>query len=143
MEFLINKSAPLAGESSVALMGEIANRGLSTYADEAKRTFDLLWSDLDSVQSKLDRMGPLAAMAFSQHYDTVTHLLRSFARGAFVASGATQAELTALLADAATWILTHPDHALSIAVLDKMPTSTFIPPAAYTINANGTVTLIP
>ena len=143
MEFLINKSEPLAGESSVSLMGEIATRGLSAYADEAKRTFDLLWSDLDSVQSKLDRIGPLAAMAFSQHYDTVTHLLRSFARGAFVASGATVEELTALLADAPTWILTHPDHALSIAVLEKMPKSTFIPPASYTINKDGTGTLIP
>lgn len=142
MQFLINKSAPLAGESSVSLMGDIATRGLSNYADEAKRTFELLWSDLDSVQSKLDRMGPLAAMAFLQHHDTVTHLLRSFARAAFSASGATVEELTALLADAPTWILTHPDHALSLAVLDKMPTSTFIPPASYTINANGTVTLI-
>jgi len=141
MEFLTNKSAPLAGESSVALMGDIASRGLAMYADAATQTFDLLWSDIDSVQSKLDRMGNFAAMAFSQHRDTVTHLLRSFARGAFIASGATQAELTALLADAPTWILTHPDHALSIAVLAKMPTSTFIPPAAYTINANGTVTL--
>lgn len=143
MEFLTNKSAPLAGESSVSMMGEIATRGLSNYADEAKRTFDLLWSDPDSVQAKLDRMGNMSAMAFSQHYDTVTHLLRSFARGASISSGATTADLTALLADAPTWILTHPDHALSIAVLDKMPTSTFIPPASYTINANGTVTLIP
>ena len=143
MQFLINKSEPLAGESSVALMGDIASRGLATYADAATQTFDLLWSDTASVQSKLDRMGPLAAMAFSQHYDTVTHLLRSFARGAFVESGATQAELTALLADAPTWILTHSDHALSQAVLAKMPTSTWIPPAAYTINADGTVTLIP
>ena len=141
MEFLINKSAPLAGESSVALMGDIASRGLATYTDAATQTFDLLWSDTASVQSKLDRMGPLAAMAFSQHYDTVTHLLRSFARGAFVESGATPAELAALLADAPTWILTHPDHALSVAVLDKMPTSTFLPPAAYTINSDGTVTL--
>jgi len=141
MEFLINKSEPLAGESSVALMGQIATRGLADYADEAKRTFDLLWSDIDSVQSKLDRMGTLAALAFDQHYDTVTHLLRSFARGAFIESGATQAELAALLADAPTWLLTHPDHALSIAVLDKMPASAFIPPAAYTINSNGTVTL--
>ena len=142
MEFLTNKPAPLAGESSVALMGEIATRGLSAYADEAKRTFDLLWSDIDSVQSKLDRMGPLAAMAFDQHYDTVTHLLRSFARGAFAESGATQAELAALLADAPTWILTHPDHALSVAVLAKMPASTWMPPAQYTINSDGTVTLI-
>ena len=143
MQFLINKSEPLAGESTVALMGEIASRGLALYADAATQTFDLLWSDTASIQSKLDRMGNQAAMAFAQHYDTVTHLLRSFARGAFISSGATTAELTALLADAPTWILTHPDHALSIAVLDKMPTSTFIPPAAYTINANGTVTLIP
>jgi len=141
MEFLINKSEPLDGESSVALMGQIATRGLSNYADEAKRTFDLLWSDPDSVQAKLDRMGNLASMAFEQHADTVTHLLRSFARGAFAESGATQAELAALLADAPTWILTHPDHALSIAVLAKMPTSTFIPPDAYTINSNGTITL--
>ena len=142
MEFLINKSEPLAGESSVSLIGDIATRGLAAYADEAKRTFDLLWSDTDSAQSKLDRMGNLAAMAFDQHYDTVTHLLRSFARGEFIESGATQAELAALLADAPTWILTHPDHALSIAVLAKMPTSTWVPPAAYTINSNGTVTLV-
>ena len=141
MEFLINKSEPLEGESSVSMMGEIATRGLSAYADEAKRTFDLLWSDIDSVQSKLDRMGSLAAMAFQQHYDTVTHLLRSFARGAFVASGAIVEELTALLADPSTWLMTNPDHALAVAVLAKMPTSTWIPPAAYTINADGTVTL--
>jgi len=143
MEFLINKSEPLAGESSVALIGEIATRGLSAYADEAKRTFELLWSDPASTQDKLDRMGNMAALAFDQHYDTVTHLLRSFARGAFVESGATQAELVALLADAPAWILTHPEHALSQAVLAKMPASTFIPPASYRINADGTVTLIP
>ena len=141
MEFLINKSEPLAGESSVSLMGQIANRGLAAYADEAKRAFELLWSDPDSTQDKLDRMGNLAALAFQQHYDTVTHLLRSFARGAFIESGATQSELAALLADAPTWILTHADHALSIAVLAKMPTSTWMPPAAYTINADGTVKL--
>jgi hypothetical protein len=142
MNFLKSESAPLAGESSVSMMGEIATRGLAAYADEAKRTFDLLWSDPDSIQSKLDRMGNLAAVAFEQHYDTVTHLLRSFARGAFIESGATQAELAALLADAPAWILSHPEHALSQAVLAKMPASTFIPPASYTINSNGTVTLI-
>ena len=143
MEFLTNKSAPLAGESAVALMGEIASRGLSAYADEAARTFELLWSDPDSRQDKLNRMGGLAAMAFDQHADTVTHLLRSFARGAFVESGAKPAELAALLADAPTWILTHQDHALSQAVLAKMPPSTFMPPAAYTINADGTITIKP
>ena len=143
MEFLTNKSAPLAGESSVALMGEIASRGLALYADAATQTFDLLWSDTASIQSKLDRMGSQAAMAFQQHYDTVTHLLRSFARGAFVESGATPAELASLLSDAPTWVLTHPDHALSAAVLAKMPTSTWMPPAAYTINPDGTITIKP
>jgi hypothetical protein len=141
MQFLIKKSEPLAGESSVSMMGEIATRGISNYADEAKRTFDLLWSDIDSVQSKLDRMGSLAAMAFQQHYDTVTHLLRSFARGAFVASGATVEELTALLADPSTWLMTNPDHALAVAVFEKMPPASFTPPATYTINNDGTITV--
>ena len=143
MNFLKSESTPLPGEVAVSTIGEIATRGLSAYADEAKRTFELLWSDPASTQDKLDRMGNMAALAFDQHYDTVTHLLRSFARGAFAASGATQAELSALLADAPAWILTHPDHALSQAVFAKMPASSFIPPAQYTINANGTVTLIP
>ena len=141
MNFLKSESTPLPGEIAVSTIGEIATRGLSAYADEAKRTFELLWSDPDSIQDKLNRMGNMAALAFAQHYDTVTHLLRSFARGAFAESGTSSADLTALLQDPPTWLLTHPEHPLAGLVLAKMPPASWMPPAEYSINADGTVTL--
>lgn len=141
MDFLLNKSQPLQGEAIVSEISRVATDGLTAYAQAAARTFELLWSDLSSIQDKLDRMGDLAALAFAQHYDTVTHLLRAFARAAFVESGAKFEDLSELLTDPTTWLLTHPEHPISVLVLAKMPSSTWMPPASYTIHADGTVTL--
>lgn len=141
MDFLLNKSNPLPGETAVTSIGEIASRALDNYADEAKRAFGLLWSDPASIQDKLDRMGTHAGLAFSQHYDTVLHLLRSYARGAFSQIEANAADLAACLADPPTWLLTHQEHPLTAAVLAKMPTSSWLPPVTYTTNPDGTVTL--
>lgn len=141
MDFLINKSTPLPGETAVTSIGEVASRALDNYADEAKRAFGLLWSDPASTQDKLDRMGTHAGLAFSQHYDTVLHLLRSYARAIFGTVLASASDLDAALADPPTWLLTNAEHPLSQAVLSKMPPATWMPPAEYTINADGTVTL--
>jgi hypothetical protein len=141
MEFLINKSPPLAGEAIVSEISRVATEGVTAYAQAAKRTFELLWSDPASIQDKLDRMGNMAALAFAQHYDTVTHLLRSFARSFFAESGVVEKDLEILLTDPINWILSNHENPLSIKILERMPLSSFVPPAQYSINMDGTVTI--
>lgn len=126
-------------EAAVIGMEQDAAGGLSALKGAAAMSFERLWKDKETTHEKLEVLGANAALAFQQHYDTVLYLLRSYARSH--SDKADAKDLAEMLADPATWLFTHTEHALALAVLTEMPPATFTPPVPYKIHDDGTVTV--
>lgn len=130
-----------AAEASVIGMQQDAQSGLDSLKAAAISSFRRLWDDFELRADKLAVMGTNAVTGFEQHHDTVTFLLRSFARGFRNEVEISTEDFAALLTDAPTWIMTHQEHPMTVKVFSIMPPDTFIPPAAYTPHIDGTITL--
>jgi hypothetical protein len=141
MDFLADKTEELPGEAVVKEISLTATKALADYTAAAAKAFALLWGEPAATPHFLARMGTRARLGFDQHADTVMHLLRSHARAN--AHLATVAELSAMLTNPPGWMASNPAHALTAAVLTKMPPATFTPPSAFTAHSDGTITLDP
>lgn len=147
MNFVITTITPPPGLATVTEMGRIAEQTLDDFQANISTLFRLQWEDPSSIQDKLDRMGTKAALVFDQHKDAVGYILRTHAReqswnlNQLQPDTVSKEDLAAALANIFVWLFTHPDHPLTIAVLEKYPPSSFMPSAAYTINEDGTILL--